>query len=209
MAEFDAWLNLMVIFAALPAIYMIFKVSWVQSSVTESLFGVALLSLIVSRAVEAYKLFTPYTKLIIEWSDLTGLVFILSGLFMMIRQGKPSYSRYPLLLIFLPSIVLIFYPMILDAEVIKSMLILTFAGGCVLVALMITFTRHFVHQRQTVLVTGVVMLTISYLLYIGFKLTSDTGWIVFRELFLAFGMITTAFGILTLSNKSNPTKNEI
>lgn len=209
MAEFDAWLHLLVIFAALPATYMIFKVSWTQKSVTESLYGIALLSLIVSRSVDAYQLFTPYTNLIIEWSDLTGLVFILSGLFMNIRLGKPNYTRYPLILIFLPMIVLIFYPMILDAEVIKSMLILTFAGGCVLVALMITFTRHYVHQKQFILVSGVVMLAISYLLHIGFKTTADAGWIIFRELFLAFGMITTSFGILTLSKKSIPTKNEI
>src|SRR5690554_5090434 len=45
-----------------------------------------------------------------DWIKITGIVSLLSGLGLLIRQSKPKVTRAPIILAFLPVILIIVYP---------------------------------------------------------------------------------------------------
>lgn len=201
MAEFDGWLQILLVFASFTSAYLLIRSNWKKVDYSNWTFTGSLLSFTVGRGVEAFGIFSPYTLSVIEWADLIAITLVLSGLFLKIRMSKPAYSRYPLVLIFLPLLVLLVYPLILDAEVIKSLLFMTFLGGAVIVGLMITITQHITTHKQPVRLTGMGMLAVSYITYVLYESVNDTDMLVIYQILLAAGMITTALSIYKMDTK--------
>lgn len=201
MAEFDNWLQLLLLVASLIAAYMLIRSAWDTRNYSTWTFTVSLLSFGSGRIVEAFSLFSPYTQSVIEWADLIAVTLTLTALFLTIRMSKPAYSRYPLALIFLPLVVLVVYPLILDAEVIKSLLLMTFLGGAVIVGLMVTITQHFTLTKQPIRLTGLGVLTASYVTFILHESANDPELLILYQILLAVGMITTALSIYNTDDK--------
>lgn len=205
MASFDGWLQLLLLIAALISALMLFGSAWVSHKPSEYVFGAALLSFAIARASEAFGLFYPFTSQIIEWADLIAIVASLSGLFLRIRMSKPRFSRYPLILVFLPTAVLIVYPLILNAEIIKTMLLITFMGGAVIVALMVAVIQHMVQHKQPMVLTGTIMLTASYISFIWFRVAEIQELFILQQILLSAGMLITARGIYILRTEHQQT----
>ena len=71
------------------------------------------------------------------WGNFVSIVSVLSALFMMIRESKPVFARFPFYLTFLPFISLIFFGLLDVSFAIKDLLIIIFKAGALLVSFML------------------------------------------------------------------------
>lgn len=71
------------------------------------------------------------------WGNFVSIVSVLSALFMMIRESKPVFARFPFYLTFLPFISLIFFGLLDVSYAIKDLLIIIFKAGALLVSFML------------------------------------------------------------------------
>ncbi|HAC15345.1 MAG TPA: hypothetical protein DCE78_05295 [Bacteroidetes bacterium] len=95
-----------------------------------------------------------YSDLAHDWIKLVALVCLLSGLGLLIRQSKPKVTRAPVVLAFLPFLLLLAYPLVMDTFVIKQfMFSLLFTGAVIISVLMYSILTYRERKYQIVLLS--------------------------------------------------------
>lgn len=64
-----------------------------------------------------------------DWVNITAVVLTLSALGLMIRESKPKIARAPVVLAFIPFLILAVYPFVADTFVLKRFLFILLEGG--------------------------------------------------------------------------------
>ena len=87
-----------------------------------------------------------------DWVKLLALVTLLAGLGLLIRQSKPKVTRAPIILTFLPFLLILAYPLIMETFIIKQFMFnLLFIGAVIISTLMYSFLTFRERNYQIVL----------------------------------------------------------
>lgn len=100
-----------------------------------------------------------------EWGDIAAITFCMCGLFVKIRNSKPVFSRFPILLTFLPLIGLLFYPLIINSIVVKQLLNAVYQGGSIIVAALIVTINQIKHRERGYLLSATLLFGIAFVLF--------------------------------------------
>ncbi len=82
-----------------------------------------------------------------DWVNITAVILSLSALGLMIRESKPKIARAPVVLAFIPFLILAVYPFVADTFVLKRFVFLLLEGGGILIALLM-YTNHYSKQSD-------------------------------------------------------------
>lgn len=137
-----------------------------------------------------------------EWTKITGITFVMLVLASVIRHFKPLYTRYPLSFSFTPVVILIFYPFITDADVLKNLLNQLLQGGAILISFLLYLTLGNKLRSHFIFLAGILLFILAYGLYwFGNDLTSLNPWA--WQLFMAAGVITMSQSTIEISRANN------
>ena len=91
-----------------------------------------------------------------DWLKLCAQVVLLSGLGLLIRHSKPKVTRAPVVLAFLPFLLIFAYPLIMDTFIIKQfMFSLLYSGAAIISILMYSILTYSERNYQIVLLSSV------------------------------------------------------
>jgi|GEM_PF-1146430 len=205
MIEAD-WINILFFSCGLPSMIMLYRAAYVAKSLSNAFFGTAILSFLIGTAVGYFD--QVDSALAREWGDLVGITLVLCGLFVKTRNSKPVFARFPLPMTMLPILGVFFYPLIINADVVKDLLTITYQGGAILVSILVITINHLMYKHRSILIVAYVIFLVAYVSYwfIDFaevELIQTIGMILF-----SVGMLVAAFGfrkvsLSKLNNKSD------
>ena len=198
----ETWLTILVFGSAiLSSFYFLYK-SIVDSSAMYFVYWFGLTALSVSRFLYFFKDRIVNYQFISDYVAIVGLCFVLVGLFILIRDSKPSFARFPSVFTLLPVLVIPFFPLLSDKSVLRDLINIILQGGGLVVAILMVFINQVKRRNYGYLVGGVTLLIASYNLKWIFELEDDYSWI--WQVLLSMGIIVSSYGFqkLTQSNKT-------
>ncbi len=198
----ETWLTILVFGSAiLSSFYFLYK-SIVDSSAMYFVYWFGLTALSVSRFLYFFKDRIVNYQFISDYVAIVGLCFVLVGLFILIRDSKPSFARFPSVFTLLPVLVIPFFPLLSDKSVLRDLINIILQGGGLVVAILMVFINQVKRTNYGYLVGGVTLLIASYILKWIFELEDDYSWI--WQVLLSMGIIVSSYGFqkLTQSNKT-------
>jgi vacuolar-type H+-ATPase subunit I/STV1 len=193
----ETWLTLLVLSVAALASLAYLYLSIKNSSTMFFMIWIGLVGLSASRFLYFYQ---DRLSEVIYYQDLVsigGLAFILSGLFMMIRDAKPVFARFPSSFTFLPLAILPFYPLLADKAVLRDLINIIIQGGGLAVAILILSIRQLKSAKHLILILGILILGAAYTFRWFIPIDSDDNWA--SDIFLAAGMVICTYGFLKQS----------
>ena len=135
-----SWVSIFTIITILIGLASTLKITFSIKSAYLVLLTLALVSYLGSNII--YVIDTGLSTSI-KWLNLITLCFLLSSQFGLIRDSQPVFARFPIYLIYLPFILLFFFPLIVSQNVLTNLLIGTLQGGCITVALLMYGIHQF------------------------------------------------------------------
>jgi hypothetical protein len=121
-----------------------------------------------------------------DWVNITAVVITLSALGLMIRESKPKIARAPMILAFIPFLILAVYPFVADTFVLKRFLFMLLEGGGILIALLM-YAHHYTKNSEYSIILGFVILLA---LVVGLNLFA-VQWVIVSQILAVF----TVYGI--------------
>jgi hypothetical protein len=130
--------------------------------------------------------------LLYDYLRVGGIAFMLSYLGLQIRADKPQINRAPVLLSFLPLLLIIVHPLISHTIVLKETLLKMYLGGSLVIALLYFGLNTFNKKSLTREFSATIVLLVAFLIF------------VFPGMFIVVPKITyvavLCLGIIILSN---------
>lgn len=154
--------------ALLLLIYRIIGVFIVQKRLYYVLFGFAALTAATALGLKmVYPGFSQlfYTNPIVmvyDWMRVVSVAGVLCGLALYIRNSKPVINQSPVILSFLPVLLLAIQPLVMETIVLKEMLMQIYMGGSLFVGLLIFGRNDYLNKRFSWLMGGLILLLIAY-----------------------------------------------
>lgn len=145
------------------SILILFNIAYASKSLSNFLFGLAILSFLLGIGLSYFQQIDPI--LAREWGDLVGITLVLCALFVKIRNSKPVFARFPLPMTLLPLVGIFFYPMIIQADVVKDLLRITYQGGAIIVGILVISINHLMYKQRSLLLVACLIFAISYVSY--------------------------------------------
>jgi uncharacterized membrane protein len=112
----------------------------------------------------------------------------------LIRESKPVFARFPLVLSFLPFSILLFVPLILEQTVIFNLLLGTFQAGCIVVSLMIFILNQINNQLYKWQIVGSITSLLSFSIF-WFTPEFLIDKVIITELLLTFSIYFIVYGV--------------
>ncbi|MEO1023224.1 MAG: hypothetical protein AAFW89_11835, partial [Bacteroidota bacterium] len=85
-------------------------------------------SLLASCTVLPYWIQLDYAHYFYEWGMILSITFSLSALFVLIRNSKPVFARFPVSFTLLPFVVPLGFPFLVESDVLENLLIALYQG---------------------------------------------------------------------------------
>lgn len=190
--ELQTWLNgLIVVSAAFSSIYLLLA-SFRQKSIMLLVFAMGLLFFCASKALYFFEESIPEYLFYKDYLSIAGVSSILIGLFILIRNSKPVFARFPAQFTLLPLIVIPFYPMLSETLVLRELVSIIFQAGALVVAFLILFINQYKKSEHGWVILGCVFLTAVFLMKWVFAIDLEYSWI--WEILLASGIIVSSIG---------------
>lgn len=186
-----SWLSILTSIALIIGLMLLFKATLLEKSSYLILLSLSLVTLLVSNVLY---LIDFNLDTIIKWLYLFTLSCLQSSLFGLIRSSKPIFARFPGFLIFLPFIVLLFFPLISHQNILSNLLIGTFQAGCILVAVMIYGIQQLKFGLQIWQLIGSMIFSIAFIIYWFVPLGNFNALVIAKILVIA-GIIAVTIGI--------------
>ncbi len=154
----------------------------------------SLLSFIVSKI---YILEGPsyLVRDVVAWGNFVSISLVLSALFVIIRDSKPVFARFPIYLTMLPLSGIIFFASIPTSYAIKDILELIMQAGAVLVALLLFCVNTILFEWKWTFLISILAFLCAYIIpIISFKNTENE--LLLGAIFLCLGMIFLTFSLI-------------
>ncbi len=100
-----------------------------------------------------------------EWSTVFSVSFLLSAAAALVRDFKPVFSRFPKSFTFVPLVLIVIYPMIIDTLVVKYWVLGLYQGSALLIAFLIYAFRTYENSDCAYMLVGVIFFAITFILY--------------------------------------------
>ena len=191
------WLDVTLVAAAVPSILILFNIAYASKSLSNFLFGLAILSFLLGIGLSYLQQIDPI--LAREWGDLVGITLVLCALFVKIRNSKPVFARFPLPMTLLPLVGIFFYPMIIQADVVKDLLRITYQGGAIIVGILVISINHLMYKQRSLLLVACLIFAISYVAYWFIDFPDLQYLEVSSIILMAIGMLLGALGFKKVS----------
>lgn len=188
--DLSSWLSLLNILVLLFSLYKIITVITIKRSSFLMLLSSALLTYMVSNIIY---LVDDSLIVAIRFLNTASLVCILSALFNLVRESKPVFARFPAILGYLPFIILLFVPLVLEKSVIYKLLLGTFQGGALIVSILIFSINQKNQNNYLLMIIGTLVCIISFIFFWMIPLT-EKQIIVVTELLLITGVFLISLG---------------
>ncbi|NBW69824.1 MAG: hypothetical protein EBR32_00190 [Bacteroidetes bacterium] len=138
---------------------------------------------------------TYASETIQSWGSFISVVAILSTLFMIIRDSKPVFARFPYYLTFLPFISLIFFGSLEVNIAIKNLLIMIFEAGAILVGLIIFGINTYLYSISRIYLIGTLIFLINFILAFTDFYNTFNGELI-EAIIACLGMILFTYALL-------------
>ncbi|TNE72235.1 hypothetical protein EP331_07695 [bacterium] len=128
-----------------------------------------------------------------DWSSVTGIALILSGLAYLIYDSKPPFARFPMSLSYLPLLIIPAYYFAMNTLVLKDWLISIYQGGALIVAILMSSALIRKKLDYIILLIGYLIIAAAYVLHwYAISLHESSDWI--WKSFLIAGMFILFHG---------------
>lgn len=185
------WLYILYLLASVPSLYIVSRLSLKERSLSGLYFSLAVLSFIGGILISlAGWIEDSYVR---GWSDIIAITLVQCGLFVMIRNSKPVFARFPIYLTALPVITLFFYPIVSDIQVVTDLLKMTYQGGAILVGILVIAINHYLHRQREVLLLSCTLFLLAYILY--WTGRDNANLALASSVLMSFGFITGSAGL--------------
>ncbi|MEQ9090441.1 MAG: hypothetical protein RIE52_05090 [Balneola sp.] len=188
--DLSSWLSLLNVLVLLFSLYQLATVIAVKRSSFLILLSSALLTYLISNIIY---LIDDALIVAIRFLNTASLVCILSALFNLIRESKPIFARFPTILGYLPFVILLFIPLVLDQPVIYNLILGTFQGGALIVSILIFSINQKNQNNYLLLIIGTIVCLIAFILFWMVPLT-ELQITVVTELLLITGVLLISLG---------------
>lgn len=188
--DLSSWLSLLNVLVLLFSLYQLATVLAVKRSSFLILLSSALLTYLISNIIY---LIDDALIVAIRFLNTASLVCVLSALFNLIRESKPIFARFPTILGYLPFVILLFIPLVLDQPVIYNLILGTFQGGALIVSILIFSINQKNQNNYLLLIIGTIVCLIAFILFWMVPLT-ELQIAVITELLLITGVLLISLG---------------
>jgi len=100
-----------------------------------------------------------------DWTTVFTVSFLLSAAAALIRDSKPSFTRFPRFFTFVPMLLIVIYPLIVETVILKLWIISLYQGSTILISLLIYGYKTYVDNEYGYLLVGVIFFLITFILY--------------------------------------------
>ncbi len=149
------------------ATFNFFRLYTIDKKILHFCMGTTAAFLAIYGASSFLALFFPVLDpdFILEWSTVFSVSFLLSAAAALVRDFKPVFSRFPKSFTFIPLVLILIYPMIIDTLVVKYWVLGLYQGSALLIALLIYSFRTYENSDYAYMLVGVIFFAITFLLY--------------------------------------------
>lgn len=133
-----------------------------------------------------------------QWIRISAVTTLLCGMGVLVRNAKPNLTRAPLALAFLPLLLLIVHPFVIDTIILKDVLISMYHGGALLIAFMMFSVLRTQNNGYLIILLGTLIFLSAYLFDMLLKLPSD-GTDLFVYGLLSSGIIVVRKGVIRIN----------
>ena len=138
-----------------------------------------------------------------SWGNFICINLVLSALFVIIRDSKPMFARFPVYLTLLPLSGIIFFAVIPTSYAIKDILELIMQAGAILVAMLIFGVNTYLFKWKWTFLGSIMTFLCAYMIpFINFN--GPSNGLLLGSILLSLGMI-----LITFSLVKYPINNEI
>ncbi len=198
------WLDVTLIALAVPSFIILLSVAYKAKSLSNLFFGLAILSFLIGITLGYFEQINSI--LAREWGDLIAITLVLCGLFVKTRNSKPVFARFPMPMTMLPLVGIFFYPMIIEADVVKDLLRITYQGGAILVGLLVISINHLMYKHRSVLLLSCIVFLIAFIGFWFIELPDFEQIKSISIILMGVGMLLGAIGFRKVSvSKMNKT----
>lgn len=172
------------------------KISLINRKLHLVLFAVSGLAYAVYMSMSLYTEFYAITSTnqmylyVQDWFRISGVTAGLCGIGVMVRHSKPKITRAPIVLSFLPVLLLIAHPFVMHTIILKEMLFNLYHGGGLLIALMMFGLKISKNRDFSFVFTGIVLLVSAFLMNF---FDNIEGWLINICIALALLLIRTGY----------------
>lgn len=131
-----------------------------------------------------------------QFLQITAISFAMSGIFILIRRSKPVFARFPGQFVYLPFLIVIFFPIVDQTIVIKNLVRMIYQGGTLLVAALLIPTSKITSNQKWLILCGIFIFMTSFLLKWIFLADENQYWIWGTTLVPA--IVLTSYGFFKL-----------
>lgn len=100
-----------------------------------------------------------------DYLSLSAYSFVLIILLSTIRCLKPDYARYPYPFVFIPLIIMAFYPFIQGTDALTLLILKLLQAGSLITFLLLIIGHYDMFKRGWMVILSLVLFLSSYLLY--------------------------------------------
>ncbi len=194
------WSEILIVTCSLAAMVPLWYESGRGHVTVKSLLSITLASILL--------IFLPHIREHIptDWGMIIGITSLLISLAVIIHYLKPVHLRFPVAFSFTPAVIILFYPLIEGAYILKELLNQLLQGGALFIGAMLYPTLHKKLRYSFILLSGLILLLAAYVIYWFTGIGQLNGWI--WHLCLAGGLVVTAFGIRQILGLMSPERRE-
>jgi len=131
-----------------------------------------------------------------EFFGILAISSVMSALFVLIRNSKPVFARFPIQFVYLPFVIIFFLPIVDDTLVIKNLVNMIYQGGTIGVALILIPASSITKKRKFTISSGTVVFLLSYLFKWAFLPEDLSKWV--PELILIPAILISSYGFYKL-----------
>lgn len=131
-------------------------------------------------------------NIIAQILHILNISIVLTALLIIVRSLRPAIFRYPYFLVYSPLLVPLFYILIIDTYLIKTIILMTTQGIAMLVYLLLLTEDHAIAHKKRFGFISVIMILMSYLSY-WFLLDIHPLIETFWQLSLSAGIVITIY----------------
>ncbi len=188
------WTSILIIFSSLISAHWVFRKLKGFQSVTIGLFSIALILLIIHSCISLLQSYINSNSVLLKWLELSIYLVLASSLFSFVRDLKPKFSKFPLYLVFLPLLTLLFFPLVMDNRVISDLIFVSYQGGAIIVALLLFSLIQYKTGGQILQIVGSLIFSLSFICFWVLDLNNYNEQAL-AKVFLSLGIVITGKGI--------------
>lgn len=185
------WISILTIISILIALASTIRITFSSKSAYLILLSLSLVSYLASNC---FYLIDSGLDVLIKWSNLLSLCFLLSGLFDLIRASKPIFASFPVYLIYIPFIIPFFFPLIINQTVLSNLLIGVLQLGCIIVSIMMYSIHQLRSGNSLAQLIGSVSLLVAFITFWILDI-EDFMQNILTQILIVIGIMFISFGI--------------